>query len=280
MEPKHNNQHTDRIPSWTMESEPGAVEQGPEASNDDRQFRQRFERKFFILPHKVQLAYALLRQVCRPDPEYPVGRVNSLYFDTPDLEQYERSAAGEFKKDKVRIRWYGDNGNLEKTTPVFLELKSRMGLASRKRRELVSVPSEMLQVGRFGAGIVPRTTLTNTIAKFGYLAEQPLHPIIAISYSRYRLTEIFSGFRVSLDYGIRSTLVARGLVNGESQLPLRGAVIEVKGPSTELPEALRRIKLLDTDWSRFSKYSHCLDAHLASPGTVARLWPSGRLGNP
>ena len=34
-------------------------------------------------------------------------QINSLYFDTPDLDQHERSLAGEFAKDKVRIRWYG-----------------------------------------------------------------------------------------------------------------------------------------------------------------------------
>ena len=65
--------------------------------------------------------------------------------------------------------------------------------------------------------------------------------------------------------------------NKKKELPLRGGVIEVKGPSMELPRTLRRMKLLNTDWSRFSKYSHCIDAHLAEPGTIARLWPSGRM---
>jgi hypothetical protein len=232
-----------------MESLSGVARQRPGPSDADGEFRRRFERKFFIAPHKVALARVLLRQVCRPDPEYPVGRVNSLYFDTLDLEQHERSASGEFRKDKVRIRWYSDSGNLQQTVPAFLELKSRMGLASRKQREQFSASSDVLRVGRFGAGIVDRTTLIDTVAKFGHYPGQMLHPIIAVSYSRYRFTEMFSGCRVSLDYDIRSTPVAPGLGNGERDLPLRGAVIEVKGPSVELPVALRRMKLLDTDWS-------------------------------
>ena len=76
-----------------------------EATARTAQPAQRFERKFFILPRNIGFAYALLRQICRPDGEYPEGQVNSLYFDTPDLDQYVRSAAGDFKKDKVRLRW-------------------------------------------------------------------------------------------------------------------------------------------------------------------------------
>jgi hypothetical protein len=81
--------------------------------------------------------------------------------------------------------------------------------------------------------------------------------------------------RVSLDYNIRSTIVNRIFGNGEHQLKIAGAVIEVKGNTMELPETLRQMKVLDIDWSRFSKYSLCLDSHLTDPGTIARLWPSG-----
>ncbi|NQT71245.1 MAG: VTC domain-containing protein [Chloroflexi bacterium] len=243
------------------------------------QFRQRFERKFYIIPQRIDLAYALLRQFCRPDREYPHGRINSLYFDTPDLDQHERSAAGEYNKDKVRIRWYGEKENLSETVPVFLELKSRRGFASSKKREKFQVASEALQQNRVGEGIIDRKVLVDTVAGFGHFTELPLRPIITVSYSRYRFTEIFSGIRVSLDYDIRSTFVARGFGNGERELQLRGAVIEVKGPTMDLPTTLRRMKLLDTDWSRFSKYSHCIDSHLEDPGAMARLWPSGRVGD-
>ena len=94
---------------------------------------RRIERKFFIKPGQIHLAYALLRQVCRPDRDYPSGRINSLYFDSDDLDQHERSTSGEFIKDKVRVRWYGAQDNLPDEVPVFLELKSRRGFASSKR---------------------------------------------------------------------------------------------------------------------------------------------------
>ena len=238
---------------------------------------QRFERKFFVLPRNLGFAFTLLRQICRPDSEYPEGQVNSLYFDTPDLDQYLKSASGDFKKDKVRIRWYGEIGNHQGMAPVFLELKSRQGFASSKQRQRLLVSAHHLELARLGAGIIDRTELVDTLARFGHYLEKPLRPIIVISYWRYRFNEMLTGMRVSLDYSIRSSVVAPELGYGEQEVWLRGGVVEVKGPTLELPVTLRRVRLLDTDWSRFSKYGYCVDSHLSQPGTVARLWPSGRM---
>jgi hypothetical protein len=89
---------------------------------------QRMERKYFIPPHKIGVALGVLRTVSRPDAYYPFEQINSLYFDTYDLEQHERSLSGEYKKDKVRLRWYGEAENSDGMIPAFLELKSRQVL--------------------------------------------------------------------------------------------------------------------------------------------------------
>jgi len=238
---------------------------------------QRFERKFFILPRNIGFAYTLLRQICRPDSEYPEGQVNSLYFDTTDLDQYIRSTSGDFTKDKVRIRWYGEIDNDQGTVPIFVELKSRQGFASSKQRHRLLASALYLKLARLGAGIIDKTTLIETLARFGHYPELPLRPIIVISYWRHRFNEMLTGTRISFDYGIRSSMVAPDLGYRERELRLPGGVIEVKGPTIELPLTLRRIKLLDTDWSRFSKYGYCVDSHLSDPGAVGRLWPAGRM---
>ena len=122
--------------------------------------------------------------------------------------------------------------------------------------------------------------LIDTLVGFAHFPEEPLRPIIMISYWRYRFNEMLTGTRVSFDYSIRSSMVAPELGYGERELRLRGGVIEVKGPTLELPITLRCIRLLDTDWSRFSKYGYCVESHLSEPGTDARLWPSGRMVEP
>jgi hypothetical protein len=205
--------------------------------------------------------------------------VQSLYFDTPDLEQYAWSSSGQLRKDKVRIRWYCDIRQEKGDVPVFIELKSRQGFATNKQRRRLLVPVSRLELPQLVKGIVSKTTLMETLAGFRYFPDKPLQPVILISYLRYRFNEILTGERVSLDYDIRASMVApdlgRPTLTGEISLP--GGVIEVKGPSLSLPVTLRRMKLMDVDWSRFSKYGSCLDAYFETPGSVAQASPSGRM---
>lgn len=237
----------------------------------------RFERKYYLTPAKVGLAYGLLRHTCLPDGEYPSEQINSLYFDTVDLDQHERSASGDYRKDKVRIRWYGVEKDLDGMVTVFLELKSRRGFASTKQRQKLQMPAESLALDNLGRGIVPGTLLLDTLVRFGYFPPDLLLPIIKISYWRYRFSEVITGQRVSLDCHIRSTMIIPGPGNGEKELELPGGVIEIKGQTMEIPGTLRQMNMLDVDWGRFSKYSACIDSHNEEPGTVGRLSPSGRI---
>ena len=241
---------------------------------------QRFERKFFILPKNIGFAYTLLRQVCRPDKEFPQSRVNSLYFDTADLDEHMRSASGDYKKDKIRIRWYDGITDNQAMVPVYIELKSRQGFTSSKQRQKFLVPSTSLMPEQLGSGIIDKSVLIDTLAGFGFFLEKPVQPVIMISYRRYRFNEMQTGVRVSLDYDIRAQAVAIELGRREREVRLPGGVIEVKGPNLELPKTLRRMRFLDTDWARFSKYSYCIEAFLSEPGGVARFWPSGRIIEP
>jgi len=236
---------------------------------------QRFERKFFISPMNIAPAYMLMRQVCRPDVEYPEDQVNSLYFDTVDLDQFERSNSGDFRRDKIRIRWYGETGSYRETKPAFLELKSRQGFASSKKRVGLMVSAQQLELSNLSKGIIAETLLMKILAGFGFYPHRPLRPIIVISYWRYRFIEMMTGTRVSLDYKIRSSMVARDMGYGEHDLRLQGGVIEIKGNSVELPDLLKNIKILGADWSRLSKYASCVAAHLSGPSDTSRLLPSG-----
>jgi hypothetical protein len=235
---------------------------------------ERVEQKYFVPPARMSLALALLRRTCRWDEEYPREQINSLYFDTRDLDQHERSLAGDFAKDKIRIRWYGTSIE-EETVPVWLELKSRRGFASTKQRQMVEVQASSLASKALVRGIVPLISLTQTVAGFGFSSPQRLQPVIAVSYWRERFVEPRTGLRVALDSRIRSSAVMAGVGRGERDLELPGAVIEVKGPSVDLPHCLRQVAELGLSWTRYSKYSSSLEAHAGDLGSVSRLWPSG-----
>jgi hypothetical protein len=237
----------------------------------------RFERKFAVMPEKAGLALSLLRHVCRADKDYPADRVFSLYFDSPDLDQYERSGDGSHRKDKVRIRWYQSDLKENGEIPVYLEEKIRQGFASSKNRRRFMVPADALKTENLGRGILDRNTIIKTLAGFGYYPEKPLIPIIKISYHRFRFNELMTGVRVSLDEDIRAELITPQFMRKEGEIVIPNGVIEVKGPTLELPPMLRQLRIMDLDWSRFSKYGNSLDIFFDEPGTVSRKWPSGRL---
>ena len=58
---------------------------------------ERIERKFFVSPDKIIYARNIMSSICLPDKKYSKGTINSLYFDTPDLQEYERSDDGDYK---------------------------------------------------------------------------------------------------------------------------------------------------------------------------------------
>ncbi len=236
---------------------------------------ERLERKFFIRPGKIGFAFGLLSQLCMKDTAYFSEQINSLYFDTPDLEQHEISSSGDFRKDKVRIRWYGNGIDSDREKTVFLEWKSRNGFAGTKKRRKMTVPAEKLELCHLAEGIINREILIDTLAGFGYFASGILVPVILISYWRYRFTDIATGQHISLDCRIRSTMVKSLPSSFEKSLELPGAVLEIKGKSLELPPSLMGIRMLETEWTRFSKYSASLDAHSDCPGSIGRLSPSG-----
>lgn len=247
------------------------------AISNSAQSLWRTERKFYVTPQQVGLAYGLLRHTCRPDAEYPAGQINSLYFDTIDLDEHYKSTSGDSRKDKVRIRWYGEDDGRDGVRTIFLELKSKQGFAGTKRRQRMEVPAELLTMPHLARGIIPRKQLYDALYTFGYFPPEMLWPVVKITYWRHRFTERLTGDRVSLDYRIRSTMVRPGPGNGETELELMGGVIEIKGTSIELPPTLKLMGMLDVDWSRFSKYSACIDAHDERLGSIGRLSPSGRI---
>ena len=61
----------DRVPEVSGENE--FVQLHNAANNDE--LPKRFERKFYLMPQKVNLAYALLSHVCHKDSEFPSEQI-------------------------------------------------------------------------------------------------------------------------------------------------------------------------------------------------------------
>ena len=237
---------------------------------------ERFERKFYLPSSAISFASHLLRHCCPADRRYPRGTIHSVYYDTADLEHYDESEQGDRTRKKVRIRWYDFPQDTTADIPVFVELKSKTGFAGSKQRKELPVSPQRLTFSAMRNGILPYMQIMQALSEFNYTPESMLYPTLLISYQRLRFIDPLTGSRVSLDWNIQSTLVSPALKRGEQSLQMEGGVIEIKGQSSDLPSTLRSMRLLETDWSRYSKYATCMQTQLDETGSYGRLMPSGR----
>lgn len=93
---------------------------------------QRYERKFAIdSVSKDEIEILIKYHHCLFQEIFYERRVNNIYLDTINLDNYMDNEIGISKRMKVRIRWYGDIfGVIQK--PV-LELKIKDGLLGSKQ---------------------------------------------------------------------------------------------------------------------------------------------------
>lgn len=90
----------------------------------------RYELKLTAGRHELARVRAWLRtHPAAFSSLYPARRVNSVYFDTPQLGSFHDNLAGVSDRCKLRLRWYGDD--LTEATGT-LELKIKQGLLGRK----------------------------------------------------------------------------------------------------------------------------------------------------
>ena len=71
------------------------------------------------LDHEVKLrlsaaaaapARALLAGLCRPEAPHSRNRIGTVYFDDRDLGSLAEKLASDYRKTKLRLRWYDGRG--------------------------------------------------------------------------------------------------------------------------------------------------------------------------
>jgi hypothetical protein len=230
---------------------------------------QRFERKFPVPEGRAGQALALLKSCVLSDPDYPYGVINSVYYDTLRLDAFSDALNGDYRKQKIRLRWYGEPAAGEQAE-VFLEAKSKEGPIGKKVRVPRVVHGSELQDDAI-AETLRHLGIASLLLDLGVHTPGWLRPIIQIRYQRYRFVDPLDGTPISLDLSIRSRLLERTLATAPGWLELRNAVIEMKGNKMDLPPMLRELRGLMPVWTSFSKYARCLEGHLEQPGSMGWL---------
>lgn len=198
---------------------------------------------------------AWLRDRCVPDPQYPVGRISSIYYDTRDWSLLGEKINSDYLKTKIRLRWYSDPVTGVLLPKNFLEAKFKTGSARRKIRIETDLESRWLAETSLADPdflAIPRLLLPHGLTFPGTLI-----PVLQISYIRFRFVDPLTGARLGVDYDIHVPRCNQNMLRSHRVQPLKQAVFEFKEKTGLLSNWLHQITAFDCRKAAFSKFSAC-----------------------
>jgi hypothetical protein len=206
------------------------------------------ESKFRLPAAATDLALQLVRTWARPELPHASGVVESIYFDTRALRALAEKSDSDYRKSKLRLRWYDGGG------PVFVELKRRVGTRRVKRRAPLALRGEGLTLARLLAEGGP--TPADLARALGEPLAADLMPILHLRYRRERFVAP-DELRLCVDRELE--VIAATWLAGGRRVPVRlpGGVLELKGKRRELPPALATLAAFGCRRGSFSKYAAC-----------------------
>lgn len=192
----------------------------------------RYERKIYIDTNSIDQIQALIKTHPYGFKEiYYKRKVNSVYYDSPDLNSFWDNELGSAKRAKTRVRWYGD----QTTIPLEnsnLEIKIKHGIVGDK----ITTPWKNIE----DQSILEK--INN------------IEPVILITYERSYFQSFDKRFRITLDSNI-----AYSKTNGTTIDSViyreRGCVLEVKYINKFDNIAKDIINYLPGRVTKFSKYA-------------------------
>ena len=219
--------------------------------------RLRHESKHQVSPQEDLVLAGRLRRLFPHDAHAgPEGsyRITSLYFDTPYDAALREKLDGVDRREKFRLRYYGDD-------PAWLKLEKKYkinGLCGKRSARLPRAEAEALLSGEHGFLLESGDPLL--LEFYSKLRGNGLAPRTVVCYDREAFAYAPGNVRVTLDRSIRTGLSALEFFRPErfALRPLEGCtVLEVKYDAF-LPELVRlAVQIPDRRAGACSKYALC-----------------------
>jgi hypothetical protein len=188
---------------------------------------------------------------------YPPRRVNSLYLDTLHLSSLNDNLTGVHVRQKLRLRWYGDE--MAEIQPV-LELKQKRDLLGRKKQ--AALPCKLNLTWPWKETI--ETVRANVGPEWQALLQTVNQPALLNHYQREYYVTPDGAMRITLDFAqaaydqrlaLRPNLCIR--------LPVADTVvIEIKAAQEHVERVQEAVAQFPVPRSRNSKYINGLQAAL------------------
>jgi len=188
---------------------------------------------------------------------YPPRQVNNVYFDSPDLHDFNANLSGVGRREKLRLRWYGPD--VTRIAAAQLERKCKEGLAGWKEMAFfvgtLDLPGAawpaLLATLRAGLAAPARLWLD---ARAG--------PVLINSYQRAYYETPDGALRLTLDTQLRAYEQRASLAPNLTRRALQPElmVVELKGPvdDSSTQRIAQVLQAFPLRVGRFSKYLHGL----------------------
>lgn len=235
------------------------------SKNPDTNFR--YERKFVythVCPEDLIATEVLTSSFCFREI-FHRRTVNNCYFDDAIMSFYHQNVAGDEKRDKYRLRWYGDTFS-QIQNPV-LEIKKKHGAVGDKisfpfiemRLDLEKTGAqEVLQALKNQALIANNLELETALAL--------LRPSLYNSYERRYFLSHCERYRITIDYNM---LFYDVLVSPYSitKAAIPDVILELKYALPHDKESRVITQNLSARLSKNSKYVRGVDLIYHQPST-------------
>jgi hypothetical protein len=217
------------------------------------------ELKFIVPGSRSELARRWLELICTRDLQFPAAVVWTIYYDTPGLSSLGEKINSDYLKRKIRVRWYSDLEG-RAAGPAFIEAKVRVG--NRRSKVRARLPVSADELAEWDLQDPRLRAFPALLWNEGILTDGLWQPVLLVRYRRDRFIEPVSRSRVSLDTDIAGVAANPTLLSAVDHTSIALAVLEVKGDSDQLPQALRPLLQLGWRKSSFSKFL-AVHSHMA-----------------
>ncbi|MBQ2854136.1 MAG: polyphosphate polymerase domain-containing protein [Oscillospiraceae bacterium] len=182
-----------------------------------------------------------------------VYRVRSLYFDTPQDMALRQKLDGVNRREKFRIRYYGDDLSF-----IRLEKKYKInGLCGKRSTKLSAGQVKQILCGDIAFLLKGDALMQELYSK---MKGQLLAPKTIVTYEREAFLFAPGNVRITLDRDIRTGLSSLDFLNPQlHQVPVSDGltVLEVKYDEF-LPDIVKMaVQVPNTQASAYSKYAVC-----------------------
>mgnify|MGYP001626671824 FL=1 len=218
----------------------------------------RFERKFVIpnwgskiVEHHIKALRFGFRSIFKP------RKVNNIYFDTPNFNNYYDNHFGRSKRRKMRIRWYGET--FTKVENPILEVKIKSGAVGSK----LSFPLNSFDMsGKSISKSALQEVFTKSNLPESILIEiKGQVPTLINCYQRQYLANLDKKFRFTIDTNLKYFRTDRfNTSNLVSMLNKELVIVELKYDEENDSKGKEIGTKLPFRLDKFSKYVNGVDA--------------------